>query len=90
MPDPLSQQAKIWIDGFPFDASTDMSVAAALISFDKMHTRRSVLGQPRFAVCGMGVCQECRVRINGRAHSLACQQYCRSGMVINTQNGGTL
>jgi succinate dehydrogenase/fumarate reductase-like Fe-S protein len=80
--------AKIWINGSPFEATTDMSVAAALMRYDNMQTRQSVSGQPRFAVCGMGVCQECRVRINGLAHKLACQEYCRSGMVINTETAG--
>jgi succinate dehydrogenase/fumarate reductase-like Fe-S protein len=30
----------------------------------------------------MGVCQECRVTIDGRAHVLACQTLCRAGMCI--------
>ncbi len=66
-----------------------MSVAAALLRFSSMRTRLSVTGQPRFAVCGMGICQECRVSINGEAHQLACQQYCRSGMLINAELPGT-
>lgn len=81
--------AKIWINGSSFEATTDMSVAAALMRYDNMQTRQSVSGQPRFAVCGMGVCQECRVRINGQPHKLACLEYCRSGMVINTETTGT-
>ena len=81
--------AKIWINGTSFEATTDMSVAAALMRYDNMQTRQSVSGQPRFAVCGMGICQECRVRINGQPHKLACQEYCRSGMVINTEATGT-
>ncbi|MFZ6742577.1 2Fe-2S iron-sulfur cluster-binding protein [Undibacterium sp. JH2W] len=80
--------AKIWINGSSFEATTEMSVAAALMRFDSMQTRQSVSGQARFAVCGMGVCQECRVRINGQSHQLACQAYCRSGMVINTETAG--
>ncbi|MFZ6732387.1 2Fe-2S iron-sulfur cluster-binding protein [Undibacterium sp. Ji42W] len=80
--------AKIWINGSSFEATTDMSVVAALMRYDNMQTRQSVSGQPRFAVCGMGICQECRVRINGQSHKLACQEYCRSGMVINTETAG--
>lgn len=47
-------------------------------------TRRSVTGQMRAPLCGMGVCQECRVTVDGRAHVLACQTLCRSGMVVET------
>jgi len=45
-------------------------------------TRRSVTGQLRAPLCGMGVCQECRVTVDGRAHTLACQTVCRAGMRI--------
>lgn len=47
-------------------------------------TRRSVLGQARAAFCGMGVCYECRVTIDGIAHVLACQTLCRAGMDVRT------
>jgi succinate dehydrogenase/fumarate reductase-like Fe-S protein len=32
----------------------------------------------------MGVCHECRVTVNGRAHVLACQTLCSDGMQIET------
>lgn len=80
--------AKIWIDGQPVECRSDMTVAAALMQYQHQQTHLSVTGQPRFAVCGMGICQECRVSINGQPHRLACQEYCRSGMVINTGLGG--
>ena len=47
-------------------------------------TRRSVGGALRAPVCGMGVCQECRVTVNGRANVLACQTLCSDGMQIET------
>ncbi|HSR96643.1 MAG TPA: FAD-dependent oxidoreductase [Kofleriaceae bacterium] len=34
--------------------------------------RTSVTGEPRAPLCGMGVCHECRVTIEGDAHQLAC------------------
>lgn len=47
-------------------------------------TRRSVNGALRAPLCGMGVCQECRVTVDGRAHVLACQTLCRPGMSVLT------
>lgn len=47
-------------------------------------TRRSVGGQLRAPLCGMGVCQECRVTVNGRAHVLSCQTLCLPGMDVQT------
>ena len=59
------------------------SVAAALAQQPPGHTRLSVSGQWRAPLCGMGVCHECRVLINGRER-LACQTVCEDGMVIAT------
>ncbi|HEY8977298.1 MAG TPA: 2Fe-2S iron-sulfur cluster-binding protein, partial [Burkholderiaceae bacterium] len=38
----------------------------------------------RQPVCGMGVCGECRVTVDGRAHRLGCQTACAPGMEILT------
>ncbi len=76
--------ARVSIDGQAVQASTQMTVAAALFAAGQLHTRRSVRGEARFALCGMGVCQECRVCIDGQAHRLACQVFCQPGMVITT------
>ena len=43
--------------------------------------RRSVSGELRAPVCGMGICQECRVWVDG-VRQLACQTTCRAGMRV--------
>ena len=60
------------------------SVIAALVIAGRLCTRRSVTGEPRFALCGIGQCHECRVTIDGRQHRLACQVRCAAGMIIAT------
>ena len=60
------------------------SVAAALLGAGVARFRSSVTGEPRGPVCGMGVCMECRVTIDGEAHRLACQTLCREGMEVMT------
>lgn len=47
---------------------------ATLVVGCRFHTNRVPL-------CGMGVCQECRVTING-LRRLACQTLCQAGMRI--------
>ena len=59
-------------------------VAAAVAMAGETRFRRSVLGEPRSPLCGMGVCMECRVTINGRAHSRSCQNVCEPGMEVIT------
>ena len=44
--------------------------------------RTSVGGQLRGPLCGMGICFECRMKINGKAHVRSCQVMCVNGMEI--------
>ena len=61
-----------------------VSVAAAIAMAGSIVTRRSVGGAARAPLCGMGVCQECRVTIDGRPHQLSCQTLCADGMHVQT------
>ena len=75
---------KLTINGQSRDVPAGCSVAAALAHAGLDHSRRSETGQPREAFCGMGQCQECRVRIDGVADRLGCMTPAVEGMVINT------
>jgi predicted molibdopterin-dependent oxidoreductase YjgC len=59
-------------------------VAAAIALAGIIQFRRSVSGQPRGPFCGMGVCMECGVTINGQAHSRSCLTLCAAGMEVRT------
>jgi aerobic-type carbon monoxide dehydrogenase small subunit (CoxS/CutS family) len=74
----------ITINGQSHQVEPGISVAAALAVCEVFCTRQSVTGMARAPVCGMGVCQECRVTINGQRHQLACQTLCRIDMQILT------
>ena len=72
------------IDGHLVRVKVGSSVAAALRVASGMGVARiSVTGQPRAPFCGMGVCQECRVLVDGRRR-LACQTVCIEGMRVET------
>lgn len=47
--------------------------------------RISVSGEPRSALCGMGVCFECRAIVDGVRHVRTCQLICYPGMRLETQ-----
>ncbi len=51
--------------------------------------RRSVTGETRAPLCGMGICFECRVTINGQAHSRSCQIPAAAGQNVVTDCGAT-
>lgn len=76
----------ILANGIPLQVPAGTSVAAALAQQTPGTTRTSVTGEARAPLCGMGVCHECRVRINGRTR-LACQTVCAEGMLIHTDVG---
>jgi sarcosine oxidase subunit alpha len=62
-------------------AGTTVAVAAMLAG---QPCRTSVSGTARGPLCGMGVCFECRVTINGKAHCRSCQIVCEAGMDVRT------
>lgn len=72
---------RIWIDETSFDVPPQISVVAALQQAGCEITRYSVTGEPRAPVCGMGICQECRVTIDGMRR-LGCQTIVWEGMRI--------
>ena len=75
---------QIRIDGRTVQAAADASVAAALLNDGVQQFRRSVTGEARAPLCGMGICFECRVTIDGVAHRRACLEPVRAGMEIAT------
>ena len=61
----------ITVDGETVVVPRGVSVAAALMNAG-LPLRTSVSGEPRAALCGMGICHECRVTIDGVAHQRSC------------------
>lgn len=72
------------LDGSALRVAEGTTVAAALALAGDGCSRTSVSGQRRAPLCGMGICQECRVTINGRRR-LACQTLCEDDMQVQTQ-----
>lgn len=81
MPDSVS----FLLNGAPVCATAGASVAAALIDHGCFQFRRSVRGEWRGPICGMGICFECRVTIDGVPHRRSCQVICRDGMRVETK-----
>ncbi|MFC3107607.1 2Fe-2S iron-sulfur cluster-binding protein [Undibacterium arcticum] len=80
----MSDTVELFIDRQPVTVAAGTSVAAAIAMAGGGITRRSVGGMLRAPLCGMGVCQECRVTIDDRAHRLACQTPCAAQMRVET------
>ena len=72
------------INGKPHRVAAGTTVSAAVLNAGIGTFRRSVTGQPRAALCGMGICFECRLTINGRTHQRSCQILVTEGMEVVT------
>jgi len=75
----------ITVDGRVLDVRPGTLVAAAVeLAAPGRGARVSPGGTRRQPLCGMGVCGECRVTVDGRPHRLGCQLACMPGMEIRT------
>ncbi|MCC7156216.1 MAG: (2Fe-2S)-binding protein [Bryobacterales bacterium] len=78
------ERIPITVNGEPRMVPRGASVAAALLGLGITEFRRSVTGEPRAPLCGMGICMECRVTVDGALHTLACQTEVCEGMTVRT------
>jgi sarcosine oxidase subunit alpha len=79
----MSAPIRLTVNGRAIAVPNGSSVAAAIAQLT-VYFRRSVHGELRAPLCGMGVCFECRVRIDGLAHQRACMTPVRDGMQVQT------
>ncbi len=72
----------IEVDGRPVSAQPGQTVAAALIGAGITVFRHTPTGAPRGIFCGMGVCFDCLVTVDGLADQRACITPVRPGMRV--------
>ncbi len=80
----MSDSVELKVNGAAVRVPRGATVAAAVILAGHSQFRRSVSGEARGPLCGMGVCFECRVAIDGQEHCRSCQIVCREGMDVTT------
>ncbi len=79
----MSDSVLMTINGLRVEVAPGTTVAIAVMSSGQI-CRRSVSGAPRGPLCGMGICYECRITINGQPHCRSCQVLCEAGMDVRT------
>ncbi len=78
----------ILVDGQQLAAYVGESIAAALVASGRRFTRWTArTGEPRGYFCGMGVCQDCLVTVDGLPNVRACVTPVRDGLRVETQRG---
>jgi hypothetical protein len=78
------REVRIFVNGRAVRVPEGVPVAVALARAEVWATRRGGDGSPRGPLCGMGICYECRVTIDGDAHRLSCQTPCTEGLRVET------
>jgi predicted molibdopterin-dependent oxidoreductase YjgC len=78
---------QIEVDGQLAPAKSGDTVAAALVRAGVFVLRYTQRGEPRGLFCGMGVCFECSVTIDGVPGQRACVTAARPGMRVDTGKG---
>src|SRR5512144_1537946 len=67
------------VNGTRVEVAAGSTVAAALVIAGVTAFHHSPSGEARAPLCGMGLCFECRVTIDGRPHARSCQVLARDG-----------
>lgn len=80
----MNEQVTISINGKPLRIPRGTVLASALEQAGVGRFRRSLSGESRSALCGMGVCFECRATVNGQHHQRTCLTLCQEGMEVKT------
>jgi len=80
----MSDAIEIVVNAKVLRVDPGVTVASALLNNDHHLFRRSTTGEVRAPVCGMGICYECRVTVDGVAHRRACLLPVADGMVVQT------
>jgi NADPH-dependent 2,4-dienoyl-CoA reductase/sulfur reductase-like enzyme len=75
---------RITFDGTAIEALPGETVAAALAAADIVSLRQARSGAPRGPFCGMGVCFDCLVTIDGRPSQRACLTKVAAGMDVRS------
>ena len=89
LPDGLERgpAVTLTLDGRTVTAYEGESVATLLLAEGHAATRLTQTGEPRGVFCGMGVCFDCLVVVDGVPNTRACVTWARDGMDVARQDG---
>ncbi|MEU6958084.1 FAD-dependent oxidoreductase [Streptomyces chrestomyceticus] len=81
---------RVTVDGAERWARTGQTAAAVLLAAGRASWRSTRGGRPRGVFCGIGVCHDCLVVVNGVPDVRACRRVVEAGDRIETQDGTPL
>jgi predicted molibdopterin-dependent oxidoreductase YjgC len=79
------QAVTITVNGASMRAYLGETIAGTLLANGQRAWRRTETGEPRGLFCGMGICFDCMVTVNGVSNVRACITPVADGMVVETE-----
>ncbi len=81
----MTQTISFTFNGSTIECEAGQSLASALTNEDQRELRRTRFGdEPRSIFCGIGICFDCVVVINGVANQRSCLIEAQDGMNIES------
>ena len=77
----------VLLEGRAVQAHAGETAATLLLAEGHVATRSTVSGQARGVFCGMGVCFDCLVVVDGVPNTRACTTFVAEGMQVSRQEG---
>jgi D-hydroxyproline dehydrogenase subunit alpha len=81
---PAGAPVRLRFDGREIEALPGETIAAALAAAEIVAVRQARSGAPRGPFCGMGVCFDCLVTVDGRPSQRACLTKVEAGMDVRS------
>ncbi|MEU5833637.1 (2Fe-2S)-binding protein [Streptomyces diacarni] len=75
---------RITVDGVPADGIAGQTLAGLLLASGRSSWRQAPSGAPRGVFCGIGVCFDCLVTVNGEPDVRACRRRAVDGDEVTT------
>ena len=75
---------RITVDGVDLEGRDGQTIAGVLLGAGR-RTWRAAAGQERGIFCGMGICQDCVLTVNGVEGVRACQRTACDGDVVERE-----
>jgi aerobic-type carbon monoxide dehydrogenase small subunit (CoxS/CutS family) len=81
----MTQSISFTFNGSAIECEEGQSIAAALIAVDERNLRSTRFGnEPRSIFCGIGICFDCVVAVNGVANQRSCLIEAQDGMKVES------
>jgi predicted molibdopterin-dependent oxidoreductase YjgC len=77
---------RITVDGAALAGVQGQTIAGVLLASGRRAWREGPSGAPRGVFCGIGVCFDCLVTVNGERDVRACRRRAHDGDVVTTQS----